>query len=218
MLSVKPATEYNRCSIMILSEKPYIAEGCKIVNTTFGLYNEIGKHSVLENVKLGDYSYAMEFCYLQNTQVEKFVNIAAMVRIGPTDHPMQRATQHHFTYRRKLYGLDEVDDSEFFAERAARRTVIGNDTWLGHGAIIMPGIRIGDGSVVGSGAIVTKDVPAYSIVVGSPARVIRMRFTAKTVKRLLAIRWWDWPDEQIRSRFNDFLLDGEQFAKKYYRG
>lgn len=217
MLSAKPATEYNRCN-MILGAKPYIDEGCKITNTTFGLYNEIGKHSLLENVEFGDYSYAMEFCYLQNTIIKKFVNIAAMVRIGPTDHPMQRVTQHHFTYRRKLYGLDEADDSEFFANRAARRTIIGNDTWLGHGSIIMPDVQIGDGSVVGSGAIVTKDVPAYSIVVGSPARVIKMRFTDKVIEQLLAIRWWDWPDEQLRSRFSDFLLGGEQFAEKYYRG
>lgn len=203
---------------IILGAKPHIDEGCKIINTTFGSYNEVGKHSVLENVDMGDYSYVMEFCYLQNTIVKKFANIAAMTRIGPTDHPMQRVTQHHFTYRRKLYGLDTVDDTEFFTARAARHTVIGHDTWIGHGAIIMPEVQVGDGSVIGSGAIVTKDVPAYSIVVGSPARVIKMRFSDRTIEQLLAIRWWDWPDEQLRANFQDFLLDGEQFAEKYYRG
>lgn len=203
---------------MILGNKPHIDEGCKIINCTFGMYNEIGKHSVLENVAMDDYSYVMEFCYLQNTSVHKFVNIAAMTRIGPTDHPMQRVTQHHLTYRRKLYGLDTKDDKEFFDQRAARHTIIGNDTWIGHGAIIMPEVHIGDGSVVGSGAIVTKDVPKYSIVVGSPARVIKMRFSDKVIEQLLDIRWWDWPDEKIRANFQDFLLDGEQFVEKYYRG
>lgn len=203
---------------MILAEKPYIAEGCKIVNSSFGIYNEIGKHSVLENVQLGDYSYAMEFCYLQNTIVKKFSNIAAMTRIGPTDHPMQRVTQHHFTYRRKLYGLDSVDDESFFAERATRHTIIGNDTWIGHGAIIMPEVIVGDGSVIGSGSIVTKDVPAYSVVVGSPARVIKMRFPEQMIEQLLAIAWWDWPDEILRANFRDFLLSAEEFAEKYYRG
>lgn len=203
---------------MILGDKPYIAADCKIINTIFGIYNEVGKHSVLENVEFGDYSYVMEFCYLQNTILKKFANIAAMTRIGPTDHPMQRATQHHFTYRRQLYGFDALDDAEFFAARSARQTIIGNDTWIGNGAIIMPEVTIGDGAVIGSGAIVTKDIPAYAVAVGSPARVIKMRFPDKVVEQLLAIRWWDWTHGQIQENFRDFLLDGAEFAEKHYKG
>lgn len=203
---------------MLLGDKPYIGEDCKIINTKFSSYNEVGKHSVLENVEFGDYSYAMEFCYLQNTIVEKFANIAAMVRIGPTNHPMQRATQHHFTYRRQLYGFDNVDDSEFFAARSARQTIIGNDTWIGHGSIIMPEVKIGDGAVIGSGSIVTKDIPAYAVAVGSPARIIKMRFPDHVIEQMLAIRWWDWSHETIKEHFQDFLLDGERFTEKHYRG
>ena len=204
--------------MMKLKQEATIGKGVKVKNCKFGSYNEIGKHSFLENVELGDYSYLMEFCYLQNVEVGKFANIAAMVRIGPTDHPMERPTMHHFTYRRRLYGFDKVDDEEFFAQRAARITRIGNDTWIGHGAIIMPGITIGDGAVVGSGAIVTKDVPPYTIVVGSPAKILRRRFSPELEDKYASIKWWDWSKEKIKATFNDFLLDAESFAEKHYKG
>ena len=203
---------------MKLTQKPTINKGADIKNCKFGKYNEIGKHSFLENVVLDDYSYLMEFCYLQNVEVGKFANIAAMVRIGPTDHPMERPTMHHFTYRRRLYGFDKVDDEEFFEQRAARITRIGNDTWIGHGAIIMPGITVGDGAVIGSGAIVTKDVPPYTVVVGSPAKILRRRFSPELEAKYASIKWWDWSKEKIKENFNDFLLDAESFAEKHYEG
>lgn len=75
--------------------------------------------------------------------------------------------------------------------------VIGNDVWIGRRAMIMSGVSIGDGAVVAAGAVVTKDVEPYAIVGGNPARLIRKRFDEETVKRLLEIRWWDWPVEKI---------------------
>ncbi|MFF3791786.1 MULTISPECIES: CatB-related O-acetyltransferase [unclassified Streptomyces] len=72
-------------------------------------------------------------------------------------------------------------------------TVIGNDVWFGYGATIMPGIRIGDGAVIAAGAVVTVDVPPYTVVGGNPARVIRQRFDESDVERLVQAAWWDWP-------------------------
>jgi virginiamycin A acetyltransferase len=72
-------------------------------------------------------------------------------------------------------------------------TVIGNDVWIGQGARILPGARIGDGVIVGAGAVVAGEVPAYSIVAGNPARIVRPRFAPDVVARLLELRWWDWP-------------------------
>lgn len=74
---------------------------------------------------------------------------------------------------------------------------IGNDVWIGTEAIILSGVRIGDGAVIGARAVVTKDIPPYAIVAGSPARIVKMRFDKKTVNRLLKIRWWEWADERI---------------------
>ncbi len=76
-------------------------------------------------------------------------------------------------------------------------TVIGNDVWLGYDSLIMPGLRIGDGAVVGTRSVVTKDVPPYHIVGGNPARIIRARFDDKTIQALLEIRWWDWDAAKI---------------------
>lgn len=75
--------------------------------------------------------------------------------------------------------------------------VVGNDVWLGHDALLMPGVGIGDGAVVATRAVVTADVPPYAIVAGNPARVVRMRFDDGTIDRLLAVRWWDWDIEKI---------------------
>ena len=76
-------------------------------------------------------------------------------------------------------------------------TVIGHDVWIGHQAVIMPGVQVGHGAIIGSYAVVTKDVPPYAIVGGNPARVLRMRFAPEVVERLLALAWWDWPIEEI---------------------
>lgn len=75
--------------------------------------------------------------------------------------------------------------------------VIGNDVWIGFEAVIMSGVTIGDGAIIASRAVVTKDVPAYTIVGGVPARPIRKRFDGQTISRLERIRWWDWPPEKI---------------------
>lgn len=76
--------------------------------------------------------------------------------------------------------------------------VIGNDVWIGYEAVILAGVTVGDGAIIGARAVVTKDVPPYTIVGGVPARPIRRRFPEETVSALLQLRWWDWPKEQIR--------------------
>lgn len=76
-------------------------------------------------------------------------------------------------------------------------TVIGNDVWIGYEALIMPGVKIGDGAIVSSRAVVTKDVPPYAVVGGNPAELLKLRFPQETIDRLLCIAWWDWPVEKI---------------------
>lgn len=75
--------------------------------------------------------------------------------------------------------------------------VIGNDVWIGYKAIILAGVKIGDGAIIGTGALVTKNIPAYSIVGGIPARVIRKRFSEDIINKLKFLKWWDWPKEKI---------------------
>lgn len=196
-----------------LSEKPYIHENVELKNTQLGLFTEIGLYNFIENTMLDDYSFTGQFCFIQNAKIGKFVNIAANVRIGPTDHPYERPSLHHFTYRKKMYGFGDQDDEQFFEKRESRTAHIGHDTWIGHGAIIQPGVSIGNGAIVGSGAIVTKDVPPYAIVVGVPAKVIKYRFSDEEIAALLRISWWNWPHELIKERIDDFQTDIAKFIE-----
>lgn len=87
-------------------------------------------------------------------------------------------------------------------------TTIGSDVWVGHGALILSGVKVGSGACIGAGALVARDVPPYSIVAGNPARVVRFRFTETQIASLLEIRWWTWPVEQIR-RHESLLCSGD---------
>jgi virginiamycin A acetyltransferase len=95
--------------------------------------------------------------------------------------------------------------------RPAGETVVGHDVWIGMEALVMPGVRIGHGAVIGTGAVVTRDVPDYAVAAGNPARVVRRRYDEATAARLLALAWWDWPTERI-ARAVPLLVKGEVAA------
>ncbi|MCU4655149.1 chloramphenicol acetyltransferase [Roseibacterium sp. SDUM158016] len=199
-----------------LSEDPTIHPTARIVNSTLGRFTEVGEGTVMLNSTLGDYSYTTRYCDLANTTVGKFANIAAFTRIGPTDHPLDRASLHHFMYRSADYWPDAEPDAAFFAHRESRRTTIGHDTWIGHGAIIKPEVTLGHGSVVASGAVVTRDVAPYTIVAGCPAKPLRERQPPAIAERLIALAWWDWDHGRIRAALEDFrALKAEAFLEKY---
>ena len=82
-------------------------------------------------------------------------------------------------------------------------TRVGNDVWIGYGATILPGVTIGDGAIIASCAVVTKDVPPYAIVGGNPAALLRYRFDESTIARLLALQWWDWPVERVTAHVKE---------------
>src|SRR5215216_2641206 len=160
----------------MLSTEPAVDPTASVRDCKFGAYTEVGARSILLEVAMGDYSYIVNDAQITYTGIGKFCSIAAMTRINPGNHPMQRATQAHFTYRASAYFPGETDDAEFFAWRRAHHVTIGHDVWIGHGAIILPGRNVGTGAVIAAGAIVTKEVPAYCIVAGNPARIVRRRF------------------------------------------
>ena len=198
------------------ADQPFVHNGCEISNSTFGGWCEVGEGSRVQNCTFGDYAYCDRYSDIANTTVGRFANIAAFTRIGPTDHPMGNASLHHFLYRSSYYWEDAQDDPAFFARRKARRTELGHDCWIGHGAIVRPDVTIGIGAVVAAGAVVTKDVAPYMIVAGVPAVPLRERFPKAIADRMLALCWWDWDHVRLRSALDDFrALPAEAFLEKY---
>ncbi len=129
---------------------------------------------------------------------------------------MERLTTHKVSYRPNEYFRYLGVDGEFRARRQAQRVVIGNDVWIGHGAVITPGIRIGHGAVIGANAVVTKDVPPYHVVGGVPAHFIRKRFDDVVIDRLLEVEWWNWPVEKLYEAVPDIqTLEIEVFLEKW---
>lgn len=198
------------------ADQPLIHDGATIRNSQFGAWCEIGAGARIQNSDFGDYSYCDRLSDIANTSIGKFANIAALTRIGPTDHPMTTASLHHFLYRSSYYWDDMPDDADFFAARAARRTVIGHDTWIGHGAIVKPDVTIGNGAIVAAGAVVTRDVAAWTVVAGCPAKPLRARFDADTGARLERLAWWNWDHDRLRAALPDFrTLPVAEFLARY---
>ena len=195
---------------------PFIHPTATVTDSKLGCYTEVAAGSSVAETTLGDYSYVMENCMLWCVEVGKFVNIAAAVRLNATNHPTERATLHHFTYRAGDYFEGAENEADFFAARRAKRVVIGHDVWIGHGATVLPGITVGNGAVVGAGAVVSRDVAPYTIVGGVPARLIRERFAAGIGERMDALAWWDWTHEHLFEALQDFRdLPAEEFLQRY---
>lgn len=196
--------------------EPVIHPDCEVVNTTFGAYCELGRGSRVQNSEFLDYSYTDRATDIANATIGKFANIASYTRIGPTDHPLHTASLHHFLYRSADYWDDAEFDRDFFDHRMSRRAVIGHDTWLGHNCIIKPEVTVGDGAVVASGAVVTRDVEPYTIVAGMPAKPMRRRQPPEIAERMMELAWWDWDHDRLRAALPDFrTMRAEAFLEKY---
>lgn len=164
-----------------------------------------------ELIEVGEYTYyddegtgipfeqaAVKYLYgPQRLVIGRFTTIApgATILMPGGDHPMAGPSTYPFTMFGGAWTERTLD--AFLALEQHGDTVIGNDVWIGRGATILPGVRVGDGAVIGAHAVVSRDVGPYEIVAGNPARVIRTRFAQDEVEALLALRWWDWPLEDI---------------------
>ncbi len=166
--------------------------------------------------ELGDYSYIERHAQAIYAKIGKFCAIAADACINALEHPIDRVSQHKITYRPNEYFLGAKLDKEFRERRRSALVSIGNDVWIGQGAIVMPGVEIGHGAVVAAGAVVTKDIAPYAIVAGVPARFLRWRFEPKLGERIMALAWWDWEHDRLAKAIADMrVLSAEEFLEKY---
>ena len=187
--------------------------------TIFEKGSEVKKGAFAKNCYLGAYSRVGMGGLLGNVMVGNFTHFAPDVIVGPRNH-----IYTNFTIGDFIYSYEEfAEHYALFAGKDGRKygTRIGNDVWIGQRAVIMPRVDIGDGAIIAAGCIVTKSVPAYSIVGGVPGRIIGWRFDEKTVKKILAIRWWDWDIEEIidrRSELESLVgFDIDRYWKSYMR-
>lgn len=126
-------------------------------------------------------------------RVGRYCSIASSVRSAPINHPFDAMTTHPALYERK-FGV--VDEDIFYDDVL----VIDDDVWIGHNAMLLPGCKhVGRGAIIGAGAIVTRDVPAYAIVAGNPATKLRDRFTPDLIAALEASRWWELDPPELRA-------------------
>jgi phosphonate metabolism protein (transferase hexapeptide repeat family) len=194
----------------------FVHETVRLREAEIGRRYEVLANTRVEYASLGDYSYLGEDCDVADAAIGKFTAIANSVRIGAPNHPMGRASQHRFTYCPEYYDATASRDRDFFAERRGDRVIVGNDVWIGHAAILLPGVTVGDGAVIAAGAVVSRDVAPYTIVGGVPARAIRQRFPDHVAASLRRIAWWDWPDEMIFERLSDFRSEAiEEFCGRH---
>ena len=167
------------------------------------------------NIEVGDYTIYNDFvqdpCDFEKNNVlyhypingdkliiGKFCSIACGAKFLFTsgNHALQSLSTYTFPIFFEEWGLDPKDICRAWDNKGD--IVIGSDVWIGYEAVILSGVTIGDGAIIGTRAVVTKDVPPYTIVGGIPARPIRKRFDEKTIAALEALRWWDWDEEKLR--------------------
>jgi phosphonate metabolism protein (transferase hexapeptide repeat family) len=199
-----------------LGLEPRIDPSARVHQSTLGIYTAVGARTSMGESTFGDYSYVVNDSSIMYSEIGKFCSIAAHTRINPGNHPLWRPALHHFTYRSKSYGFTQEDDQVFFEWRREHRVTLGSDVWIGHGAIILPGVTIGTGAAIGAGAVVSKNVPPFAVMAGVPAKIIRFRFDETVQQQLLALAWWDWPRKKLEAALPDFRsMTTEEFIGKY---
>lgn len=171
-----------------------VGNDTNIVNCQLGKNISINRRCYINDSLIGDYTYLGINTTVNYSKIGKFCSIARNVDIGGFNHDYKKvSTLPNFRFKQLLNGGGKLVIKEHHEELCE----VGNDVWIAAGANILHNVKIGDGAVIGAGAVVTKDVEPYSIVAGIPAKHIKYRFDKKYIEELLKIKWWNWPLEII---------------------
>ena len=175
----------------------------QIKESQFGRFVQLADNVNVFHCSIGDYSYLERGCAAAYAQIGKFCSIAGGTYIGLGVHPSRDVVSTHPAFYSTGRGLAQsFADRDYLEEYAPCN--LGNDVWIGTAAVIRGGMTIGDGAIVGAGAVVTKDVPPYAIVGGVPAKLIRYRFEPQVIEFLVKFKWWDRDDKWLRANFKKF--------------
>jgi acetyltransferase-like isoleucine patch superfamily enzyme len=160
-------------------------------------------------------AYKVDGSIAPGTRIGSFCSIAPDVRLGGSDHPLGYVSTHPFQYLRNRGYVTE--DDQALVRTLNQPVVIEDDVWLCDNVAVLCGVTIGRGAAVGAGAVVTTDIPPYSLALGVPARVVRTRLPEDQVERLMEIDWPSWDDDTIRERVSVFS-EPEEFIRRFGTG
>lgn len=209
-----------------LKNRVRIGNNCTIVQSSFEGHNTVFKNCCILKSMIGFGTYVGDGSFVASAKIGRFSSIAENLRIVIGNHPTKdfvttypsfyynTSSQIGYTFHKGepiFKGLEKFPKGE-----KKFHVIIGNDVWIGCNCLIMEGVKIGDGAIIGAGAVVTKDVPPYSVVVGVPAKVIKFRFSEEQIQALDSIKWWNWPIETIEERYLAFSSI-DDFLLKYYK-
>jgi acetyltransferase-like isoleucine patch superfamily enzyme len=183
----------------LVSPFAYICKDTKINRKT-----KVNRFVKLINVNAGAYTYIGPRTIIINAEIGKFCSISWDCNIGIVSHDIRcLSTSPIFSEKRNGTGTIWIDREVLSVHP---KVVIGSDVWIGSRAILLEGVNVGHGAVIGAGAVVTKNVPPYAVAVGVPAKVIKYRFSEKTIGALLVNPWWDFPESLIKSKLDVFSI------------
>ncbi len=175
-------------------------------------YNAIFQNTTIIDSVIGDHTFIQKNSCVYYADIGKFCSIASRVSIGLGRHPTSYVSTHP-----SFYSVSQPLSktfSKYDTFNCFERTSIGHDVWIGESALVVDGVKINTGAIIAAGAVVTKDVPAYAIVAGVPARVIKYRFSEETRERIMKTKWWDMPDAWLKKHSSLFSCP-ERFLDQY---
>lgn len=173
-----------------------IADSALVLNSKVGEVCQLFDDAMLCYSGMGDMTYLSRRSCAFSSKIGKYCSISWNVSIGPGNHDFQRITSHAMLYAKRFGMINDI--SERYYNQYDKETLIGNDVWIGCNVVIMRGVHVGDGAVIGANAVITKDVPPYTIV-GGVNKIIKPRFEDDIIEKLLEIRWWDYPISSIKN-------------------
>lgn len=177
-----------------------VGKRCYVTDSNFGEAVNISSDVTLLSCGVGNYTYIGPGCVMSNVIIGRYCSIASQVYIGLGTHPSRKFVSTHplFYLNRPAMGWS-IADHDYLSEFSP--TVIGNDVWIGLRAAIVDGVTVGDGAIIGAGAVVVKDIPPYTIWGGVPARQIRERFSKEEVEFLTSFKWWEKDENWLRDNY-----------------
>lgn len=188
------------CLVQLVLFFPKIFKGISpftfLLNVKTKKRNKIKSGTRAQNLVLGKYSFIGRNCLIMNSTIGNYCSVSDNVAIGLQNHDYKQYSTH----------------PSFGKNSSAKRTIIGNDVWIGYNALIIEGVKIGNGAVIGAGAVVTKDIPDFAVAVGTPAKVIKFRFGENEIKKINKSNWWSFNLKQSAEILGD--LENEDITHR----